>query len=153
MNGLFVATAAREVRSDDPGMWEAALETHEFHLPHSVTASATARRIVEEQLSPLLPERRADDLVLLVSELVANAVRHSEPLPDGTIGLQFERTSDSIRVAVTDGGNHLVPEGLAFHSRSDGHYGLYLVDKYADRWGFSLDGVKGVWFVMDLAHG
>jgi len=88
-----------------------------------------------------------------VSELVTNAVRHSEPLPDGTVGLQFERNSESIRVAVTDGGKHLVPDGLEFHTRSNGHFGLYFLDRYADRWGFSLDGVKGVWFVMEIGDG
>lgn len=129
------------------------LETLEFHLPHSEDAPAVARRLVEEQLMPLLPASRGDELVLLVSELVANAVRHSEPLPDGTIGLQLQRSDDDVRVAVTDGGKHLVPDGLGFHTRSNGHFGLYLVDRYADRWGFSLDGVKGVWFVMDLRDG
>lgn len=102
---------------------------------------------------PLLPQRRGEELLLLVSELVSNAVRHSDPLPDGTIGLQLERTPGTIRVAVTDGGKHLVPDGLAFHTEENGHFGLFFVDRYADRWGFSLDGVKGVWIMVDLIHG
>jgi anti-sigma regulatory factor (Ser/Thr protein kinase) len=129
------------------------VEVLEFHLPHSADAPARARRLVEEQLTPLLPPPKQDDLLLLVSELVANAVRHSEPLPDGTIGLQIERSAEGIRVAVTDGGKHLIPDGLSFHTEENGHFGLYFVDRYADRWGFSLDGVKGVWFMMDLGDG
>jgi anti-sigma regulatory factor (Ser/Thr protein kinase) len=147
------------VRGKRDGVWsehdqqQPSVQVLEFHLPHSEEAPTLARRLVEEQLMPLLPGRRADELLLLVSELVTNAVRHSEPLPDGTIGLQFERTPDGVRVAVTDGGKHLVPDGLAFHSETNGHFGLFFVDKYADRWGFSLDGVKGVWFMVDLADG
>jgi anti-sigma regulatory factor (Ser/Thr protein kinase) len=132
---------------------EPSVQVLEFNLPHSEEAPTLARRLVEEQLMPLLPVRRADELLLMVSELVTNAVRHSEPLPDGTIGLQFERTPDSVRVAVTDGGTHLVPDGLAFHTEANGHFGLLFVDAYADGWGFSLDGVKGVWFMVGLGHG
>ncbi len=147
------------MRGKRDGVWseheqrEAPVQVLEFHLPHSEEAPTLARRLVEEQLMPLLPGHRADELLLLVSELVTNAVRHSEPLDDGTIGLHFERTPNSVRVAVTDGGNHLVPDGLGFHTESNGHFGLFFVDKYADRWGFSLDGVKGVWFMVDLADG
>jgi anti-sigma regulatory factor (Ser/Thr protein kinase) len=129
------------------------VQTLEFHLPHSEEAPALARRLVEEQLMPLLPGPRADDLMLLVSELVSNAVRHSDSLPDGTVGLLIERTDEGLRVAVTDGGTHLVPDGLEFHTRSNGHFGLFFVDECADRWGFSLDGVKGVWFEMDVRDG
>jgi hypothetical protein len=42
---------------------------------------------------------------------------------------------------------------LAFHTEANGHFGLFFVDRYADRWGFSLDGVKGVWFMVDLTDG
>jgi anti-sigma regulatory factor (Ser/Thr protein kinase) len=129
------------------------VQSLEFHLPHAAESPALARRLVEEQLTPLLPEPKQDTLLLLVSELVANAVRHAEPLPDGTVGLQIERSEDSVRVAVTDGGKHLVPDGLAFHTEENGHFGLFFVDRYADRWGFSLDGVKGVWFVMGFEDG
>jgi anti-sigma regulatory factor (Ser/Thr protein kinase) len=141
------------VWSDPQREGEPPVQTLEFHLPHSEDAPTLARRLVEEQVVPLLPQHRGDELLLLVSELVSNAVRHSEPLPDGTVGLQLERTPDSVRVAVTDGGKHLVPDGLAFHTEANGHFGLFFVDRYADRWGFSLDGVKGVWFMVDLTDG
>lgn len=121
-------------------------EHREYRLPHSEEAPALARRLVEEHLSPLLPQERADDLVLMTSELVANAVRHSPPLPDGGHDLLFERTNGEIRVAVTDGGRHLDPDALGFGTQADGHFGMFIIDRHADGWGFSLDGVKGVWF-------
>ena len=82
----------------------------------------------------------------MVSEIVANAVRHSPPVDGQGHQLLFERTDDAIRVAVTDGGQHLDPNGLAFETGDDLHFGMYIIDRSADGWGFSLDGVKGVWF-------
>src|SRR4051812_37047840 len=86
----------------------------EFHLPHSPEASQIARRILEEQLDWAVDER--DDLMLLTSELVANAVRHSQPLPDGTIGLLLDISGDTVCVAIADGGKHLAPDELAFET-------------------------------------
>ena len=40
-----------------------------------------------------------------------------------------------------------------FLTKSDGHYGLFFVDALADRWGFSIDGDKGVWFEVDTEMG
>jgi anti-sigma regulatory factor (Ser/Thr protein kinase) len=122
------------------------VQQREFHLVHSPDAPASARRVLEEQVDWLPGEERLDDLVLLTSELVANALRHSDPLPDGTIGLLLDISDEVVRVAVTDGGNHLAPDELAFESRSDGHFGMFLLDQRSNGWGFSLDGLKGVWF-------
>ncbi len=120
----------------------------EYRLPHSAEAPALARRLVEEHLSPLLPEERAADLILMTSEIVANAVRHSPPVAHGGHDLLFERTNGAIRVAVTDGGRHLDPDEIGFGTQGDGHFGMYIVDRHADAWVFSLDGVKGVWFTV-----
>jgi anti-sigma regulatory factor (Ser/Thr protein kinase) len=126
------------------------MQSQVYRLPHSKEAPTLARRLVEEHLKPLVPEDRADDLVLMTSEMVANAVRHSPPLADGGHELLFERDDDSIRVAVTDGGIHLDAEAIGFEGRSDEHFGMFILDTRSDRWGFSLDGVKGVWFMVDL---
>ena len=129
------------------------LKMQMFKLPYSSDAPGTARRIVEEQLAPLFPQERADELIQVVSELAANAVRLSPPLEDGTIGLLLERYDDKVYVAVIDGGTHLVPDELTFERRSDERFGLFVVDAFADGWGFSLDGVKGVWVEMELRDG
>lgn len=126
------------------------VDRQEYRLPHSADAPALARRLVEEHLSPLAPDDRAGDLVLMTSEMAANAVRHSPPLPEGGHQLLLERNNGVIRVAITDGGRHLNPEETAFDTRTDGHFGLFILDRCADGWGFSLDGVKGVWFEVRL---
>ena len=125
----------------------------EYRLPHSAEAPALARRLVEEHLAPLLSEDQAADLVLMTSELVSNAVKHSPPEPDGVHRLLFELDQTSIRVGVTDGGRHLDAEEVGFETNADRRLGLYIVDARADAWGFSLDGVKGVWFKVDREQG
>jgi anti-sigma regulatory factor (Ser/Thr protein kinase) len=94
----------------------------------------------------MLDEERAADLIVLTSEIVSNAVRHSPPLADGSHQLLFAIDADAIRVAVTDGGNHLDPNEIAFEGPGDDRFGMVFLDRWADGWGFSLDGVKGVWF-------
>lgn len=128
----------------------ATVETHEHRLPHSPDSATIARSLAEEELGPFLTSERAEDLRLLVSELVTNAVKHAPPEPDGMIVLQLERNGDAVRVVVRDGGRHVDPNLAGFDSPTDGHFGLFLVDSRADRWGFSVDGDKGFWFEMDI---
>jgi anti-sigma regulatory factor (Ser/Thr protein kinase) len=128
----------------------ATVDAHEHRLPHSPAAATLARTLAEEELGPFLSADRAEDLRLMVSELVTNAVKHAPPEPDGTIALQLERNGTVVRVVVRDGGTHVDPDLAGFDSPSDGHYGLFFVDTHADRWGFSIDGDKGFWFEMDI---
>ena len=128
----------------------ATVETHEHRLPHSPDSATIARSLAEEELGPFLTSDRAEDLRLLVSELVTNAIKHAPPESDGMIVLQLERNDDAVRVIVRDGGHHVDPNLAGFDSPADGHFGLFLVDTRADRWGFSIDGDKGFWFEMDF---
>jgi anti-sigma regulatory factor (Ser/Thr protein kinase) len=128
----------------------ATVDAHEHRLPHSPSSATLARTLAEEELGPYLTSDRAEDLRLLVSELVTNAVKHAPPESDGTIVLLLERDGGVVRVVVRDGGTHVDPDLADFDSPSDGHYGLFFVDTRADRWGFSIDGDKGFWFEMDI---
>ncbi len=132
-------------RDDAPpfGRSRGSMQAQEFQLPFSAEAPAIARRIIEEHLVPLLPEERGDDVRLMTSELVSNAVRHAAPsYGDATIELLIDRDEDSVRVAVVDGGLHLDADGLTFEQHEDGHLGLYILDNHADGWGFSLSAPK-----------
>ena len=73
--------------------------------------------------------------VLLVSELVTNAVIHGGPhRPDATVGLSVELADDSVRLAVTDGGAGNLVVGNGAPDRPSGR-GLVLVEHFALRWG------------------
>jgi anti-sigma regulatory factor (Ser/Thr protein kinase) len=116
-------------------------------LDRTVDAPRAARdRVREVATGPALDGTRADDAVLLVSELVTNAVKYGG---DGRIELVIEQPRGIMRVAVRDtGGPGPLPEmrepGLA-----GGGHGLRLVDRIADRWGVE-HGSTIVWFEFDL---
>jgi anti-sigma regulatory factor (Ser/Thr protein kinase) len=95
-----------------------------------------------------LDEAHASTLALLVSELVSNAVLHSQAPPASGIVLCVSRLRDgTVRVEVIDRGSgfEAAPRDPA---RAQGGYGLFLVDRQASRWG--VDGVGGtrVWFEL-----
>lgn len=122
----------------------------EHRLPYEQTAPGIARKITADFVSDRLPAVRSDDVVLMVSEIVDNAVRHGGPESDGQIGLQLEADDSVIRVSVADGGHRFTFDRLNLDGHKDRpHWGLVVVDKLANRWGRSLDGRKTVWFEID----
>ncbi|HEX5852304.1 MAG TPA: ATP-binding protein [Solirubrobacteraceae bacterium] len=92
-------------------------------------------------------------LTLLVSELVSNAVIHSDAPAASVISLRARPLDDgSVRVEVTDQGSGFTPVPRD-QERHRGGYGLYLVDKQATRWGVDRkDGVR-VWFELPSDDG
>jgi serine/threonine-protein kinase RsbW len=113
--------------------------TAEFaSTPSSVTA---ARHVVRDDLGVRgLPDHLIQDCLLVVSELVANAIRHARAFPAtdgrGRIRLGWSVTDEQVWVAVTDGGSsqhrpHVEHAPLAAtHGR-----GLAIVDAIAREWG------------------
>jgi anti-sigma regulatory factor (Ser/Thr protein kinase) len=86
-------------------------------------------------------------LVLLVSELVSNAVLHSRAAPDAPITLTASLTADAVCVAVTDAGGGFTPVARK-PDATHGGYGLYLLEKAASRWGVDRTGGTRVWFEL-----
>jgi len=122
----------------------------EHRLPYEQTAPGIARKITADFVSDRLPAARSDEVVLMVSEIVDNAVRHGGPEADGQIGLQLEARDAVIRVTVVDGGPWFTFDRLNLDGHEDRpHYGSVVVDKLADRWGRSLEGRTTVWFEID----
>jgi anti-sigma regulatory factor (Ser/Thr protein kinase) len=86
---------------------------------------------------------RRHEIVLAVSEIVANAVTHGDPIESG-ITLRFASDDSRLRVAV-------LQRGSAFEPRIDRDLsGLKIVDDIVDRWGIDEeDGHVDVWFEID----
>ncbi|MFF1906230.1 ATP-binding protein [Kitasatospora sp. NPDC058218] len=79
-------------------------------------------------------ERYADVGELLLGELFANAVRHSDAPPDRVIEVRFARVCDRLRIEVHDAGGG--PPAVRVSSAEDEHgRGLFLVNELADQWG------------------
>jgi anti-sigma regulatory factor (Ser/Thr protein kinase) len=101
---------------------------------------------------PTLPPSVQDDLSLLVTELVTNAVRHGGATDDGPVQVEFRRRNGRIRVEVVDPGTDFEPTTPPTKGDASGGWGLFLVDQIADSWGVSPapDGTC-VWFELGAA--
>jgi len=122
--------------------------------PDSLTISgvpknvARARAFVAEVLGPDHP--CADVAVLLCSELVTNAVLHSNSqLDGGTVTVVVADLTATVRVQVIDEGSvSSIPVVKAETFAADGH-GLFLVENLAEQWGYESDEAgTTVWFVV-----
>jgi len=116
-------------------------------LQRDLQAPSLARAAVAEFTEQsAIPAARLDTLKLLVSELVSNAVLHSDAPPASGILLCARVLGQgALRVEVIDRGSGFTapqrdPSQLA------GGYGLFLVDKEAHRWGVDREGGTRVWF-------
>ena len=117
----------------------------EHRLPHDRHSVRLARSMASDAVADSLQPTERDSFVLLVSELVSNAIRHAPPEPDGRIVLKLDVDNGTARAAVIDGGRRFDFEQATFDPMTP-HFGLMLVDQLANRWGLSLDGEKAVWF-------
>jgi anti-sigma regulatory factor (Ser/Thr protein kinase) len=118
-------------------------------LEGSSGAPGMAREAVGLHLTRLTGVQR-DDVRLLVTELVTNAIRHGEGA-SGVV-MYLAESVGRVRIEVCDGG-----EGFGFSraARPDGAVGglgLRLLDLTADRWGIAGDDGTCVWFELDLVQ-
>lgn len=122
----------------------------ELELRRGVEAPAIARAAVGELCQQAgVTGSRCQTLLLLVSEIVTNAVLHSNGPAATPIRLAAHAGDDVVRVDVDDGGRGFTPGDAA---RARGGWGLRLVEKEARRWG--IEDVRGtrVWFELALEH-
>lgn len=89
--------------------------------------------------------------MLLVSELVSNAILHGQPV----IVLTVRMDPDAIEVKVTDNGETLpAPPGAPADSRQTRGRGLHLVAALSTQWGVTPKAPppgKSVWFSLAAA--
>jgi anti-sigma regulatory factor (Ser/Thr protein kinase) len=117
----------------------------ELDLPRRRQAPGIARRSVADWLAPVALEgEEMEDVRLIVSELVTNAVLHGR----GQIALRAHVDDDRVRVEVIDQGHgfeHVVRR-VPFERLSG--RGLAIVDDLASRWGIH-EGTTHVWFEVE----
>ncbi|MEN8649510.1 ATP-binding protein [Streptomyces sp. 21So2-11] len=95
--------------------------------------------------------RGLDDVLLCVSELATNAVRHGVPV-GGAFLLKVGADARCVRVECHDAGRRLPRVRHPDHDEQGGR-GLLLVDAVASRWGVGERPFgKFVWFELDTAE-
>lgn len=92
-------------------------------VPHDETGPAQARAAVTQDAVVLGLDDLSDDVALIVSEMVTNAVRHADP----PVRLEVEVTDTEVVVAVCDGTPSL-PVRRAADDDAEGGRGMLLVD-------------------------
>jgi len=121
----------------------------DVRLPTGATAPSSARAFVGG-LRDRLAEDVVEDLVLVVSEVVTNCVRHAGLGPDDDISLRVRASATNVRLEVVDPGRGFDPPRVGSHDPSiPGGWGLYIVDQLADRWGVVRGPGTRLWLEID----
>jgi anti-sigma regulatory factor (Ser/Thr protein kinase) len=115
--------------------------------PTAASAARNALLALDERVDP----RVLEDIRLLVSELVTNAIRHADAPAGGEVALDVTIDDSSLRVEVADPGAGFDPAPRDDEMTRPGGWGLYLVDRIADRWGVVRNRMNRVWFEIDSA--
>lgn len=112
-------------------------------VPHAPASAAAVRaRLLAELCGRGLPMRVVDDALLVVSELVSNAVRHGAALraSDGCIEVVWDISDERVRLQVRDGGRgpaEGAPRTLQGTSDDERGRGLAIISLLATSWGSS----------------
>ena len=111
-------------------------------------ASGRAREAVRERFTSSLAKPVLEDLLLVLSELVNNAVEHGPKRP---ITVTLVRRDESIRGEVSDQGNPAAAIPRIKEATSQGRegLGLTLVDRLTAGWAV-YEGSTNVWFELPL---
>ena len=110
-------------------------------MPNGPGAPAEARRLVRS-LGDRIPPDLVEDAALVVSELVTNSYKFAGLGEGSPIGVVLDLTEHRLRVEVVD---HSIfdPSPETPQELREARWGLFLIDKLAERWGRMSEG--GIW--------
>lgn len=102
---------------------------------HDPASAAVVRHELAADLRRLRVEpARADDIVLVASELVANAIRHAAPASARKIDVTWDFEGTEIVIRVGDGST-VEPRRRRTSAREPSGRGLAIVEALATSWG------------------
>jgi anti-sigma regulatory factor (Ser/Thr protein kinase) len=113
-------------------------------------APANARRMLGQRLSAYLTAELLGDLQLLVTEIVANGVRHGGVGEDGQIELRVRVGEGRVRVEMRDTGIQADPRLRTPDFDGGGGFGMLLVSRMSERWGVDHEPNVVMWFELAL---
>jgi serine/threonine-protein kinase RsbW len=112
-----------------------------IRLPFVASTPGVART----RLAAFLTVHRAsnaviDDALIVISEMIANAVSHGAPTPDGMIEISWSIKSGLLELSVYDAGVGASLEPIDFDEDSLSGRGLSIISRVADRWWVDMSG-------------
>ena len=106
-------------------------------VPFSRGAARTARaELARELRASAVRQSVIDDALVVLSELVTNAVRHATPGPDGQVGVEYALEPQRLWLRVSDGGRRAAGRRTTTCTSRSGGAGLSIVAALADSWDF-----------------
>jgi anti-sigma regulatory factor (Ser/Thr protein kinase) len=120
------------------------------HLPCAPASVAFARRALSDDLKAAgVFDHAVGDAVLVVSELVSNAILHAYPLPGERLKVAWVMDDGWLEVAVSDGGSATMPQAGHPSVASVSGRGLAIVAHICQTWGVRTDDVGlTVWAIL-----
>ncbi len=101
-------------------------------VPFAASSVASARQKLKTWMREQGCSREViEDGRLVISELVANSVRHAQPLSDGTILISWGRDRKGIKISVTDGGSTSRPRTVRASASAVSGRGMAIVEAIA----------------------
>ncbi len=122
-------------------------------VPHQASAVGGARRQVRRELEQeQLPEALLDDVEVVLSELMGNAVRHARPIAGGVLLVGWRLADDELTLRVTDGGSLKRIEPRESSPMADSGRGLHIVERLASAWAVTdhAGSLRTVWAVLPV---
>jgi serine/threonine-protein kinase RsbW len=111
------------------------------------------RAVLRDDLA-VLPELVREEVALIATELLGNAVLHARALDDGQVAIAWGVGEYGVEISVTDGGSPTQPLMVAEPGSTDTRgRGLSIVATLAARWGVEQhDSSTTVWAVVPLTN-
>lgn len=122
----------------------------EHRLPGGFKAASEARQVLA-QLHSKIPEDTLHSVIMLVNELVTNAVRHGMIGREDQVSLAVDVNPERVRIEVSNPGHtaKVLPRQPSMDEGSG--WGLHIVESVSDRWGFEQEDGTLVWFEIALS--
>ena len=106
-----------------------------LRVPFAASSVAVARQKLRTWLVDAgSPADVIDDARIVISELVANSVRHAQPLPSGDILITWQIAKDGLEISVSDGGSGTRPRKVHAASSALAGRGMAIVESLAVSW-------------------
>ena len=106
-----------------------------LRVPFAASSVAVARQKLRTWLVDVGSTTEViDDARIVISELVANSVRHAQPLPSGDILITWQIAKDGLEISVSDGGIGTRPRKVHAASSALAGRGMAIVESLAVSW-------------------